>query len=130
VLLAAHGGQILCSEETAVLLRWDLEPGIRLIDLGLYRLGDLPNASVFPRPGRLFQVERSDLPPRTFPAPNAEGGYQTHLPLPITRFFGREEEIALLDKLLLSSERRLITLIGPGGSGKTRLALEVAGRLV
>jgi predicted ATPase/DNA-binding SARP family transcriptional activator len=130
VLLAAHRGQILCSEETAVLLRWELEPGLRLIDLGLYRLGDLLNASVFPRPERLFQVERSDVLPRIFPPPNAEGGYRTHLPLPITRFFGREEEIGLLGKLLLSSERRLITLIGPGGSGKTRLALEVAGRLV
>jgi predicted ATPase/DNA-binding SARP family transcriptional activator len=129
VLLAAHEGQILCSEETAVLLRWDLEPGLRLIDLGLYRLGDLPNVAVFPRPERLFQVEGSDGPPRTFPAPNAEGGYQTHLPLPLTRFFGREEETALLGKLLLASERRLVTLIGPGGSGKTRLALEVAGRL-
>jgi predicted ATPase len=129
IMLAAHDGQILCSEATALLLRWDLEPGLRLVDLGLYRLGDLPDVAVFPQPERLFQVDRSDGPPQRFPALHAEGGYQTRLPLPVTRFFGREEEIELLDKLLLSSERRLVTLIGPGGSGKTRLALEVARRL-
>src|SRR5262249_40909846 len=124
VLVAGHGGQILCSEASAVLLRRDLEPGVRLTDLGVYRLRDVA------LPERLFQVEYLGMGQREFPPLKADAGYASHLPLPFTRFLGREEEASLLGRLLLSPEGRLVTLMGPGGSGKTRLALEVARRLV
>ena len=63
-----------------------------------------------------------------FPPLNATTGYAGSLPLQLTRFFGREEEIQELRELL-QGEARLVTLTGPGGSGKTRLALETARRL-
>jgi predicted ATPase/DNA-binding SARP family transcriptional activator len=128
LLLAAAPGQILVSERSAVLLQDDLEPGGSLLDLGLYRLRDPAP------PEHLFQVCSPDLPAHEFPPPNALPAHEGSLPLPLTRFFGREEEIARLVELLKgltasSSPPRLITLTGPGGSGKTRLALEVAGQL-
>jgi predicted ATPase/DNA-binding SARP family transcriptional activator len=131
LLLAAHGGQILCSEETAILLRRVVEPGVRLVGLGPYRLpatraDGLPAAA----PERLFQIEYPGMERQEFPPPNAEAGYLGNLPLSFTRFFGREQEVARLEEMLLGADTRLLTLTGPGGSGKTRLALEVARRLV
>jgi predicted ATPase/DNA-binding SARP family transcriptional activator len=123
MLVAGHGGQILCSEGAAALLRRDLAPGVRLADLGVFRLRDLA------MPERLFQVEYPGMAQPAFPPLRAEAGYAGHLPPSFTRFFGRKPEVALLAKLLTSPERRLVTLMGPGGSGKTRLALEVAGHL-
>jgi predicted ATPase/Tfp pilus assembly protein PilF len=153
MLAAAHGGQILCSEATAAVLRRDLALGVRLGDLGVYRLRDVA------MPERLFQVEYPDMPRRQFPPLHAEAGYAANLPLQLTRFFGREEELACLGEMLtpapmvdvqwlMVNDRRevpsstinhqsstigparLVTLMGSGGSGKTRLALEVAARLV
>jgi predicted ATPase/DNA-binding SARP family transcriptional activator len=128
MLVAAHGGQILCSEITAGLLqRGALErgdPGVRLTDLGVYRLRDVAT------PERLFQVEHPDLPRREFPRLNAEIGYTSNLPVQFTRFFGREKEIAHLLEMVRTEQMRIVTLTGPGGSGKTRLALQVAERLV
>jgi predicted ATPase/DNA-binding SARP family transcriptional activator/Tfp pilus assembly protein PilF len=124
VKAASHGGQILCSEETATLLRRDAQPGIRLVDLGVYRLRDMAT------PERLFQVEYADMAQHEFPPLRAEAVHAGSLPPQLTRFFGREEEIARLHELLAAAETRLVTLTGPGGSGKTRLALEVAARLV
>jgi predicted ATPase/DNA-binding SARP family transcriptional activator/Tfp pilus assembly protein PilF len=124
VLAAGHGGQILCSEGTAALLRRDIEPGIRLVDLGVYRLPDLAT------PERLFQVEYPGMAPSQFPPLRAQAEHAGHLPPQLTRFFGREEGIARLRTLLQAGDPRLVTLTGPGGSGKTRLALEVAGRLI
>jgi predicted ATPase/DNA-binding SARP family transcriptional activator/class 3 adenylate cyclase len=153
---AAHGGQILCSEATAALLRWGglegQDSAVRLADLGHYRLRDVP------QPERLHQVEYFNMPRRRFPPPNAEAGYATHLPLSLTRFFGREDELAALAAMLAPDgcwvsgigcpdpkpetqhptpetqhprpSTRLVTLTGAGGCGKTRLALEVARRLV
>jgi predicted ATPase/DNA-binding SARP family transcriptional activator len=122
LLLAAHPGQILVSEKSAILLRDELEPGLRLVDLGLYRLRE----GAPPEP--LFQVEDLELPPVRFPPPHAPAAHTGHLPLPLDRFCGREREMAEL-RSLLSGERRLVTLTGPGGSGKTRLALEAAAVL-
>jgi predicted ATPase/DNA-binding SARP family transcriptional activator len=124
LLLAAHGGQILCSETTAALLQRDLEPGVTLSDRGVYCLHREAASE------RVFQVVYPDMPQREFPPLNLEVGCAGNLPLQLTRFFGREKEMARLQAMLLSEEMRLVTLVGPGGAGKTRLALEVAKRLV
>ncbi len=123
ILDAGHGGQILCSQATAGLLRRDTEPGLELRDLGAFRLRDVD------LPERLFQVEYPDMPQLQFAPLAAEPVRKTSLPLQFTRFFGREQEIERLKAMLLGGEARLITLVGPGGTGKTRLALQVAGRL-
>jgi predicted ATPase/DNA-binding SARP family transcriptional activator len=136
MLMAGHGGQILCSEATAGLLRRQLPPDVRLLDLGVYRLRDVTTSE------RLVQVNYPAMAQEEFPRLRAETSYSGHLPLQFTRFFGREAEIAQLLELLLPvpatptrhgvspRQPRLVILMGPGGSGKTRLALEAAGRKV
>ena len=126
MLTAAHGGQILVSEATAGLLRRDLEENVRLIDLGIYRLRDVPT------PERLFQAEHPGSSAQTpFPPLSAEAGHAAHLPLQFTRFFGREREIEQITEMLRGApDARLVTLTGPGGTGKTRLALQVVEGLV
>src|SRR5207244_5306623 len=84
IVAAGHGGQILCSEATAVLVQRKLEPGLRLTDLGVYRLRDVEH------PERLFQVEYPEMAQRVFPPLRAEAGYARNLPLQFTRFIGRE----------------------------------------
>jgi predicted ATPase len=109
---AGHGGQILLSEQTRSLLGDDP----RLRDLGTHRLKDLRAAE------RLFQLgEGSFAPLRTLDA--------TNLPSAVTPLLGRERELREL-VALLSAEARLVTVTGPGGTGKTRLALQVAAELV
>lgn len=122
LLIAAHPGQILLSEKSAALLA-DLQSGLRLLDLGSYRLGDAMPAE------RLFQVQAADRETQRFPPPNAAPAHAGNLPLQLTRFFGRETELPELIALLLDEGTRLVTLTGPGGTGKTRLALEAARRL-
>uniref|UniRef100_UPI003753DF3E AfsR/SARP family transcriptional regulator n=1 Tax=Armatimonas sp. TaxID=1872638 RepID=UPI003753DF3E len=122
MLSAAHGGQILCSEATSNLLVRDLEPQVTLKDLGIWRLRDIQE------PERLFQASYPDRSLAEFPPLNASPAHSTHLPLQFTRFFGRETEITQLVELLASPQTRLLTLTGPGGTGKTRLSLEAAGR--
>ena len=123
LLLAAHGGQLLCSNAAAAFLEGDLPEGVRLDDLGYYRLRGLE------RPEKLISVEYPGMPSDPFPAPKASLAYRTKLPPQVTRFFGREEELAQLEETVLAEQTRLVTLTGPGGSGKTRLAIETAGRL-
>jgi predicted ATPase/DNA-binding SARP family transcriptional activator/class 3 adenylate cyclase len=123
MLTAAHGGQILVSEVTAGLTPSGGEAGIRFVDLGVYRLRDVPEAK------RLFQVEYPHMAQKDFGPLAAEAGHKAHVPPRFTRFFGREEEITQLQEMLLTSEVRLVTVTGPGGTGKTRLSLEVAERL-
>jgi predicted ATPase len=109
IAAAGHGGQVLVSAATAALLRND-----RLRDLGEHRLKDLTASE------RIYQVGDGDFPPlKTL--------YRTNLPVPATPFLGRDEELAQVHDLLASDEIRLLTLTGPGGSGKTRLALQAAG---
>jgi predicted ATPase/class 3 adenylate cyclase len=122
---AAHGGQIVVSETTERILAGQAIAGIALDDLGEHRLKDLS------RPMRLHQVVAdgltADFPPlRTldYPPANLPGEWG-----PFTTFLGREAEVEALARLVLERRNRLVTLVGPGGVGKTRLAIEAAGRL-
>jgi predicted ATPase/class 3 adenylate cyclase len=112
IAAVAHGSQILVSETTRGLL--DAHAGLR--DLGQHRLKDLAEAE------RLYQLGEGDFPPlRTLDA--------TNLPVAASPLVGREHELEELIGLL-SNGTRLLTITGPGGTGKTRLALQVAAELV
>lgn len=108
---AAHGGQVLLSAETCRLV------GASVRDLGEHRLKDLAD------PVGLFQLVVPGLPER-FPVPRSGG--ELPLPVPATPLVGRERELQNLRELLRQDDVRLLTLVGPGGTGKTRLALELA----
>jgi predicted ATPase/class 3 adenylate cyclase len=118
----AHGGQVVVSEATAHLAQDDLPSGVELMDLGSHQLKDIP------RPEHLFQLVLDGLP-IDFP-PLKTIGAVSNLPTPPTRLVGRDKELAELAEALALSRMRLVTLTGPGGSGKTRLAIEVALQLV
>jgi predicted ATPase/class 3 adenylate cyclase len=112
IAAAAHGGQIVLSETTRRLLENDAS----IRDLGEHRLKDLVHAE------RLYQLGDGHFPPlRTLDA--------TNLPLASSPLVGREREVEEL-VAMLSNGTRLLTLTGPGGTGKTRLALQVAAELV
>ena len=108
IAAAGYGGQVLVSASTATLVELELR------DLGEHRLKDLS------APERIFQLGERD-----FPA--LKSLYRTNLPVPGTPFLGRERELSEVVALLSHDEARLVTLTGPGGTGKTRLALQVAG---
>ena len=119
ILAIGHGGQVLASAMTATLLG-DRLADVELVDLGSHRLRDLD------RPEQVFQVAAPDLP-RDFPPLRSLSTGRTNLPVQLTSFIGRERELA--DVQALVTRHRLVTLIGTGGTGKTRLMLEAAGRL-
>ncbi|MBA3434038.1 MAG: adenylate/guanylate cyclase domain-containing protein [Actinobacteria bacterium] len=108
VAALAHGGQVVVSQATAALL--DAEP---LRDLGLHRLKDFEVAT------RLFQLGAGDFPPLRTPG-------SVDLPTPATRFLGRERELFEAVSLVLDRDPRVLTIVGPGGTGKTRFAIELA----
>ena len=112
IMAAAHGGQVLVSETTAPLVE-----GSSLRDLGPQRLKDLLE------PIRLYQLEieglASEFPP-------LRSLHRTNLPAPLTPFLGREEELRELGRIMADKGTRVLTVTGPGGVGKTRLALQVA----
>ncbi|HEU5299707.1 MAG TPA: adenylate/guanylate cyclase domain-containing protein [bacterium] len=115
------GGQILASQTTRDLVEDDPSAGITFVDLGEQRLKDLT------RPQRLFQVVAPGLPAK-FPPLKSLDALPNNLPTQLTSFVGREREIAAVRGLLSTS--RLVTLTGPGGTGKTRLALQTAAELL
>ena len=122
VMAAGHGGQVVVSQATADLVRDDLHDGVALRDLGEHRLKDLS------QPQRLFDVVVDGLPNR-FPPLQTLGNRPTNLPVQPNRLIGRQLELAEIAKRLRSGQTRLLTLTGPGGTGKTRLALEAAAQL-
>ncbi len=113
---AAHGGQVLLSAATAALVEPDLPPGTSIKELGTFRLKDLE------RPEHLFQLcidgLRADFPPARGLDANL-----TNLPVSLTAFVGRDFEREEVAALLV--DNRLVTLTGPGGTGKTRLSIAV-----
>ncbi len=121
IMSAAHGGQILLSQVTRDLLRDLLPADVTLLDAGEHHLKDLL------RPIRLYQVATSDLP-RDFPPLKTLDAFPNNLPVQLTSFIGREKELGDLHTLVRT--QRLVTLTGPGGSGKTRLALQIAAEAV
>ncbi len=113
----AHGGQVVVSEVTAQLTRDRLPVGVDLVDVGRHRLKDLT------RPEHVFQLSVNGLE-AVFPPLRSLDATATNLPLPRTSFVGRAAELGELEALVRSS--RLVTVTGAGGSGKTRLAVELA----
>lgn len=109
VAAVAHGGQVLLSRTTRDLL----DRSVAVTDLGDHRLKDLS------APERLYQLGTERFPP-------LRSLYQTNLPIPATPFLGRERELVEIGALLARADVRLLTLTGPGGTGKTRLALQAA----
>ena len=119
VMAAGHGGQVLVSHATRELLAEAFE----LLDLGAHRLKDLS------RPEHLYQVKIEGLR-STFPALKTLENRPTNLPAPPTALIGRDRQLSQLDSLLSTQEVRLVTLTGPGGTGKTRLALATAAQMI
>jgi predicted ATPase/class 3 adenylate cyclase len=118
---SGHGGQVLLSQTTRDLVKDDLPEGAGLKALGSHRLKDLA------RPEEVFQLLHPDLP-SNFPPLKSLNTLPNNLPIQLTRFIGREKEIAEVKRRL--AEARLLTLTGSGGCGKTRLALQVAADLL
>ena len=109
IMSAAHGGQVVLSRETTELLDGDIE----LKDLGNHHLKD------FDAPERIHQLGTEVHPP-------LKSLYRLSLPVPATPFLGRADEVRTVVQLLADSNLRLLTLTGPGGTGKTRLAIQAA----
>ena len=118
---AGYGGQILLSKAVEVLAAPELPPGASLRDLGNHRLKDLKE------PEHLFQVVHPDLP-TDFPPLKSLVALPNNLPRQLTSFIGRERDIAETERVL--STAPLVSLVGPGGSGKTRLALQLAAHVL
>ena len=118
---AGHGGQILLSEATQNLVQYSLSEGMQTLDLGLHRLKDLKH------PERIFQI-LDPARPTQFRAIRSLDVLPSNLPTQLTSFIGRTREVAGITSLLTAN--RAVTLTGPGGCGKTRLAVQVAAELL
>ena len=132
IMSAAHGGQVVLSAEVAGLLHGDLPPDSGLRDLGQHRMKGMIQRE------HLFQLLAPGLP-AGFPPLATLDATPNNLPVQLTTFIGREQEIAHLVRLIQPApaaerargdEARLVTLTGPGGTGKTRLSLQVGARVL
>jgi predicted ATPase/class 3 adenylate cyclase len=118
---AANGGQVILSDATRGLVQHALPAGTSLRDLGVHQLRGIED------PERLHDLVIEGLA-ADFPPPRTPDARPNNLPPQLTSFVGREEQIVEVERLL--DHTRLLTLTGPGGSGKSRLALRVAAELL
>jgi predicted ATPase/class 3 adenylate cyclase len=114
---AGHGGQVLLTAATRALLEGHWPPGTGAVPLGVHRLKDLP------APETLYQLTADGLAPRFAPLRSLDAAFYDLPPTP-SPIIGRDEDAARVTELLAG--HRLVTLTGPGGVGKTRLALHIA----
>lgn len=121
VMSAGHGGQVLLSQTAHDLLGGSLPEDVQLIDMGERQLKDVV------RPEHLYQLAVPDLPSE-FPALKTLKVVNHNLPTNLTSFIGRERELALSKEKL--EDARLLTLIGPGGTGKSRLSVQLGGEIL
>jgi predicted ATPase/class 3 adenylate cyclase len=121
LMTAAHGGQVVVSGSTEMLMRGQLPDGMELVDLGEHRLRDLGG------PTRIFQLVREGGH-EEFPPLRTLDSFPGNLPAQVSSFIGRETDAARVAKAL--EESRVVTVTGVGGVGKTRLALQVAADLL
>jgi predicted ATPase/class 3 adenylate cyclase len=119
---AAHGGQVLLSRTTRDLVEHDLPEGVSLRDLGEHHLKDLE------QPISLYQLVIAGLP-ADFPPLRTDDRRTDTLPVQLTPLIGREHEVTTVVRLLRRDNVRLVTFTGPGGTGKTRMALQVGSEL-
>jgi len=123
LLDSAHGSQVLLSQPSLDLVKNWLPGDLSLAELGRYRLKDLG------QPELIFQLVTSELPSE-FPAIRTLDNWPHNLPILTTDFFGREQEIERACRLLRQGKVRLMTFTGAGGSGKTRLSLQIAATML
>ena len=116
---AAHGGQILISQTTQLLITEALPDGADLLDLGEHKLKDLHRSE------RIYQIIIQGLP-ADFPPLNTPDSFLTNLPIPRNQLIGRNLELETISDLLLLQDVALVTLTGTGGTGKSRLGLQIA----
>lgn len=121
LLPACHGGQVLLTLITEELVKDSLPAGVSLRDLEMHRFRDLIH------PEHVFQLIIDGLP-SDFPPLKSLDVYPNNLPVQLTSFVGREHELSEIKNLL--TDQRLLTLTGPGGTGKTRIAIQAAAELM
>ena len=121
VMELAHGGQILLSESAAALVRRILPPEVSLADLGEQRLKGVAALE------NIYQLCHPDLE-ADFPPLRSLSTFKHNLHHPLSSFIGREKELAAIKRLL--GQTQLLTLLGPGGTGKTRLMLQAAEEVI
>ncbi len=122
VMSTAHGGQVLLSNPTAELLHGQLPAGVTLRDMQEHRLKGLS------QPEHLWQLVAAGLTAE-FPALKSLTTLPSNLPVQLTSFVGRKKELADVTTLLSDVHNRLITIVAPGGTGKTRLAIQTAAEV-
>lgn len=120
VMGAGHGGQILISREVFLNARTNLPAEITCADLGKYHLKGISEDV------ELYQVHSPTLPRSQFPPLTAPSPERVHLPKNLPPFIGREDDVRKTCELLSQAETRVVTLVGPGGVGKTRLSIRAA----